>query len=283
MFKPRPLQGDMKTEARPGRRFLRFGLRTFLVIVTLMGVGLAWVAKERRQSQWEKDVSLTLVNKYGAEVVFSGPYDSRELRTQNKSPNRWQKHSKEILGERIASIRGEGFEIGNLVGLSKLDTLRINWTNCTDLSPLAGLTKLEVLYVNAPNVTDVSAIGRLTRLQALSLLTSARNVTQLAGLKRLRELYLHCDQVSDLTPVGELTNLEVFTAKTSATDLAPLSKLSRLTHIIMDAEVTDLSPLHGLTNLKHLVLFSAPVSDEQVDGFQKALPNCEVLRNERPR
>ena len=48
-----------------------------------------------------------------------------------------------------------------------------------------------------------------------------------------------------------------------------------------DTQVSDLSPLAGLKTLTSLYLGSTPVSDEQVEILQKALPNCKISHSTR--
>jgi len=42
------------------------------------------------------------------------------------------------------------------------------------------------------------------------------------------------------------------------------------------AGTDDITPLQSLTNLTELSLNGNPLSQEQIDELQKALPNCEI-------
>lgn len=80
-----------------------------------------------------------------------------------------------------------------------------------------------------------------------------------------------------LAKCGELEYLEMFS--TECSDLRPLSGLKNLKHLniagIVDIE--DISPLYGLTQLERLWLGSMNrVPWEQVEEFQKRVPNCQV-------
>ena len=85
-------------------------------------------------------------------------------------------------------------------------------------------------------------------------------------------------QVTDLSPLKDLTNLERLDLEdTQVSDLSPLEGLTNLKALVLDqTQVTDLSSLKGLTNLKWVILEGTPVSKEEIQKLQKALPKCGI-------
>lgn len=88
-----------------------------------------------------------------------------------------------------------------------------------------------------------------------------------------------CDwsDASPLTNCPELEYLEMFS--TNCSDLRPLAKLTNLKHLNIagNVEIDDITPLYALTQLERLWLGSYNrVPAEQVEEFQKRVPNCEV-------
>jgi len=58
-----------------------------------------------------------------------------------------------------------------------------------------------------------------------------------------------------------------------------LARLENLEVLYLEnTQVSDLSALSGLKNLAVLWLKGTPVSKEQVQMLQKALPNCDISR-----
>ena len=68
---------------------------------------------------------------------------------------------------------------------------------------------------------------------------------------------------------------------------AGLAHLKRLTNLqnldLMGTQITDAGLVHlkGMTNLQDLNLYGCPnITDSGVAELQKALPNCEIIRDE---
>jgi hypothetical protein len=90
----------------PRRRWFRFQLRTLLIVVAVVAIPLAWIAKERRQSRYEVKVAEKLHREGLRDIKFGGPYDSMELDRQSKSQGWWREAARTVLGERILWIIG---------------------------------------------------------------------------------------------------------------------------------------------------------------------------------
>ena len=66
---------------------------------------------------------------------------------------------------------------------------------------------------------------------------------------------------------------------TQVADLAPLHGLHSLQSLNLSyTKVTDLVPLQGLTSLRSLNLWDTPVSGEQIESLEAALPKLEIDR-----
>ncbi len=115
-----------------------------------------------------------------------------------------------------------------------------------------------------------------------------------AGLGHLKEmtrmewLCLDGTQVTDvglkhLTGLTELERLDFFGTQITDVGLEYLKGLTQLEWLALTAtHISDvgLENLKGLTRLKYLVLDEAHVTEEGIEEFRKALPNCEVFRDD---
>lgn len=61
------------------RRWFRFRLRTLLLLIAIVAAPLAWIAKERGQSQRELQLATELEEEGFREVLLGGPYDTWDL------------------------------------------------------------------------------------------------------------------------------------------------------------------------------------------------------------
>ncbi|MBK8904093.1 MAG: NACHT domain-containing protein [Anaerolineaceae bacterium] len=145
-----------------------------------------------------------------------------------------------------------------------LQTLSLDGTAVSDLTPLANLTQLQALSLGNTAVDNLTPLANLTQLRLLNLNdTAVSDLTLLANLTQLQRLNLWGTDVSDLTPLANLTQLQVlFMNKTGVRDLTPLAELTQLQELYLtDSAVSDLTPLSGLTQLQGLNFGGTEVSD----------------------
>lgn len=114
-------------------RFARklFTLRTLLLVVAVFAITLAWIAKERRQSQYELQFAEQLREQGFTNVELAGPYDSFDLRTSSQPQGWWRDMTRRILGERIVSSGNAPHDLKDwpeFVVLSKLELLCLDST-----------------------------------------------------------------------------------------------------------------------------------------------------------
>jgi len=253
----------MSEEARQPkrkRRWLRFSLRTFLLLLTVLCIWLCWnlyrVERQREAVKW--------VRENGGTVYYDFEMDSDgEVLSDSQPPVAKWLH--EILGvdffstvRQVGGFETQVSDVKPLAALTKLNELLLNHTQVSNVAPLAGLTTLEVLWLHNTQVDEVTPLAGLTNLNNLSLHnTPVSDITPLAKLKNLRWLDLSYTQFSDVTQLAGLTNL----------------KSLRL----YNTQVSDVTPLADITNLERLWLDGVQISDEEIEKLKLALPNCRII------
>jgi hypothetical protein len=248
------------TSAKPKSRFLRFSLRTLLVVMLVVCVTLGWkVEKTRKQREavaWVEECGGEVDNEYEWDKVK--PHGPKWLRDQLGVDFFDDVVSVSIHGSYDSDVTPlAGSDVTPLAGLRNLERLDLSFSQVSDVTPLAGLRNLKWLYLSSTQVSDVTPLAGLRNLERLDLSsTQVSDVTPLAGLRNLKWLYLRDTQVSDVTPLAGLRNLE------------------RL--YLSFTQVSDVTPLAGLRNLKWLYLSSTQVSQEEYEMIQQALPKCRI-------
>ncbi|NOZ41251.1 MAG: hypothetical protein GXP24_13645 [Planctomycetes bacterium] len=91
----------------------RFSLRNFFIFTTLVICFFGWVAKERNQSKFERQLGAKL-QEQGNRVRFLGLYHSLELSKRFMPQGEWRDLARQFLGERISTITYAGY-LENLV------------------------------------------------------------------------------------------------------------------------------------------------------------------------
>lgn len=97
--------------------------------------------------------------------------------------------------------------------------------------------------------------------------------------KRIRTVKWNNAEIDDLSVLKEIDNLqEVFITDSQIADLSTISEVKSVRLVeLTGSNVTDLTPLLTLPNLEYLNLHRTPLTDEQVDAFAKANPDCRLL------
>ncbi len=167
---------------KPKRRLrLRFGLRTFLIVMLLLGVVFGILGSMAYEARRQRQVVADLREASAFEIEFS---DEQVWMPELLDTG--------YLG-RVTYIRivGKQFDdVSTLTEFENLEWLKLHTTPVSDLSPLASLENLKRLYLNNTPVSDLSP---------------------LAGLENLVWLELSFTPVSDVSPLAGLENLEQFT------------------------------------------------------------------------
>ena len=243
---------------QPKRRWFRFSLRTFLIVLTIFcvwfGLYLYRVEQQREAVKW--------VLGHGGTVYYDYELDDKYFDgDSHPTAPKWLLN---MLGvdffstvTQVSDFNTELIDVTMLADLTKLEFLLLDNTQVCDLTPLVGLTNLRFLDLSDTQVSDITPLAGLTNLDSLFLFqTQVSDVAPLAGLVKLEYLNLSNSQVSDLTSLAGLTNLDVL-------------------HF-SDTQVSDVTPLAGLTNLTALVIHYARVSHEDIEKLKQSLPNCTI-------
>lgn len=209
-------------------------LVTVAALNRLVGGRVSWAAKQRQAILW--------VESLGGTVEYSDDH-----RRRDQAP---------YVDRLLAPL---GVDLGLTA-----DSVSLQGTAVTDLSPLIDLTDLKSLNLADIQVSDLSALAGLDTLERLYLDQSAvRDLSPLAGLRSLQDLSLSGTSVSDLTPLAGLTDLaRLDVSSTQVHDLAPLAKLTKLNRLVCsNTQVSDLNPLSGLIALNQLNCSKTQVGD----------------------
>lgn len=119
---------------------------------------------------------------------------------------------------------------------------------------------LLALDVGHNNVSDLSFLTQWPHLKRLIVIDSRTPVT-------------------DISPLAELDDLEyVELFMQNITDLTPLAGKTKLLDLnLCYNDVTDLTPLYSCTSLERLwISRNYHLTQEEIDAFKQALPNCVV-------
>ena len=241
---------------RRPRRLLQFSLRSLLVFVLLVSIGLSWLGVKLERARRQRE-AVRAVEKAGGLVWYDYEFDAKGDYVPQAQPS-WLL---ELCGRdfffdvlEVSALRGGlGYneashyfgddEASHLKVLAKLTRLDLHSTEITDagLEHLEGLSDLETLWLNNTQITD-AGLEHLERLTSLEDLTLCNTQVTDAGLEHLEGL----------------TSLEGLTlSRTPVTD-------------------AGLKHLEGLTNLADLALYDTQVTPEGVKKLQEALPECEI-------
>lgn len=228
---PNPYESPKK------RRWLRYSLRSFLVVLTVGCLLLGyWVHRAERQKAVVK-----WVEENGGAVTYDFEFHEKSgMQVDAKRP--YPEWFQEFPGDDyFASVRRVELQISNV----------------KNVLPLAHLDQLEVLFLDATNVRDLVPLEAMTNLSMLSLNgTKVSDLTPLARLRSLKELHVANTDVFDVTPLAGMTSIEFL-------------DLSR-------TDVTNVKPLTKLTNLESLEIYETKVTQEEIDELKAALPNCKI-------
>lgn len=278
---------------KPGRRFLRFSLRAFLLFVLLFGVGLGWAIHEARK----QGIAVRALAEVGCLVDCNPPLNRpatllERLRQLIGEENPWN------ATEIHANIRPKTRQVADvdLVHLRALPHIRVlllGKTQVTDvgLANVQGLNQLESLGLTDNAVTDAGLANceGLRKLRALHI--DGTGVTDsglihLRGLSKLFVLNLGGTAVTDvgLAHIEGLTGLEyLHLDRTPITD-AGLVYLEGMIHLryldLGSTSITEAGLVHlKAPQLRDLNLYNTRVSNAVIRELRRALgPRCRILQ-----
>ena len=253
------MQSALMTAKRK-RHYVRFSLRTMLVVLTAFAV---WLGVQANRANRQRAV-VRWVTENGGWVHYDWQFHKRNgidiFISGNRPPGpAWLR--RQIGDDYFQSVVGIGAEVD-------------------DVSPLVGLSSLESLYIDGP-VNDLTPLARLSRLKRLGLTaTRVRDLSPLVDLSDLEVLHLNESPVGDLAPLRKFIRLEELSlANTQARNLSPLTRLPQLRILYLDRnQVADLESLAGLSSLTDLRIHDPLFSDDRLRELQRTLPKIRVSR-----
>jgi internalin A len=235
---------------RTWRTRLHFRLRSFLVLVLVLGCGLGWLV---RRAQIQRN-AVAAIRRAGGYVKYD--WEWKDLEPIPVGKPLWPQWLVSCIG------------VDYFGSVSYVHLNHNPKASDVELTYLRGLTGLEQLYLCDTDVNDLGLVyvSGLTRLRFLNLRRTKLGDVGLGHLKRLtnlRSLLLGHTKVTDdgLCHLEQLTSLQ--TLDLNSTD-------------ITDA---GLEHLKGLVNLRQLYLAGTKVTDAGVERLRKAItPKLEIFR-----
>ena len=270
--------------------WLRFSLRSLLVMVTLLAMGLAWFVHWREGKRREAAAGDWVLNHGGSIAEF----DSRDA----ANPSLWIRCLARTLPEgRLRTVTFVDFlkdptdtDLAILRDLPNVKQFNLNHAagiQPARLAPLAGLTKLEVLYLMNTPVGD-AGLAHACNLHGLKEIwientgITDASMPWIASNPQLTHLGVAGTRITDKSAplLARLQNLEVLALRDTqitSRGLADIARLPRLTHLyLMDTAVDDegLKHLAKVKTLETLDVRRTRVTAAGREQFQRAQPGC---------
>jgi hypothetical protein len=170
------------------RRWFQFGLRTLLIVVTVVAVPSAWLGHKIEQKRRQRD-AIEDIRRIGGRVEFGYQLDFDGVPLANDRQPPGALWLRKLLGD-------DFFADAKSVDLSGTEV------RDDDLQDLDELPDLEFLGLNGTRITDggLVHVGELRRLRMLGLTSSAisdAGLSHLRGLTRIEMLFIAYNPISD--------------------------------------------------------------------------------------
>lgn len=182
---------------KPKRRWFQYSLRTLLIVMTIIAVGLGWWSHKARQQR----EAVAALEKAGGLAVYD--FQERQL----DKPPYWPRWLIGILGiDYFADVTAAGSTeifpalamtnaaLEPLGALPRLRALNLDTTQISDegMQHLKRFHALEWLNLNSTQVTD-AGLEQLKDLRGLKELNLTQTRVTDAGVKRLKQALPNCD------------------------------------------------------------------------------------------
>jgi Leucine Rich Repeat (LRR) protein len=231
-------------DSRPWWSYVRFSVRTLIVLVLVIGAWLGWTV---RRAQVQRK-AVAAIERAGGHVAYEVPFANGQF-IRPYAPF-WLRSMVDVFGIDY---------VGHVVRVQ----LPPEFSD-TDMVHVGRLTGPFELWLSFTKVTDAGLV-------------------HLKGLTNLSSLYLGNTQITDagLVHLKELRDLRIlFLSDTKISDagLVHLKGLASLSDLYLPTQVTDAGLVHlkGLTNLSTLSLGQSHVTDVGVTEFRTSLPNVHI-------
>jgi hypothetical protein len=280
-----------KDSLRSQRRWLRYSLRTLLMLVTVFGV---WLGVKVNQARRQKQAVEALLN-LGATVRYAH-------QRNDAHPSIFETDKDLNVPNGLRALAGDDF-------FQSVVSLRFSRpVTDEDLAHLAAFPHLEQLdfYLNGRNVTDAglanlprpdrltSVYADLSGLRKLGTIYLSRTRITGAGLKHLVDLPgladIHlagCEidlpsllALRSMNPPGGAISLTLDDTLIRDDDLKVLAQLRNLGGLSINrTKISDagLAHLHGLPNLTVLNLAGTGITENGIAAIKQAMPTLRFV------
>lgn len=194
------------TEIKPKRRWFRFSMRTLLIVMTLLCVGIGWKMNQVRNLRR----AVAEAQRLGATISYFHELDATTSPAEPPGP-KWLRRIfgddffEEVDQIQIYNDQANDDTLALIAKLPRIRSLIVRSNAFTDkgLASLAGASELETLELTSANVT-ASGYANLKGLRKLMSISFRKNptvedswLTEIAKLTQVHYLYLTCPQFTD--------------------------------------------------------------------------------------
>jgi hypothetical protein len=233
------------TPSRSKRRWLTFSMRTLLIVMTLICVGIGW----KMNQVWNVRRVVAEIQRLGGVVTYVHELGVAPL-AEPPGPKWLRRIAGDIFFEEVAQVQIDNDQandetLGLIAKLPRIESLMVTSNAITDdgLASLADASKLIVLELQSAKVTPSGYL-------------------HLKGLRNLKTLVFRDNN------------------KFNDSCLPEILKLTQVHYFYLSgSQITDAGLVHlrEATGLQLVELGKTNVTEEGVDRFQEAHPDCQVL------
>lgn len=257
----------------------QFSLRAMLLLTLVVGAGLGFLERTRKQRR-----DAEILSSLGATVSYA----------DEEEPGLRTLIGRKYFQSPIALFAGDGFQGADLEHVQSLGDLQLLMATSRnivddDLVHLAPLAQLNTLHLVGAQVRGhgLSDVGRLPNLLSLDLARSAVTDDALTYLRfsHVRCLNLNYTRIGDrglarLSTMPSLTQLFLDGTRITDRGLAHLARISSVEQLSLEGnKVTDagLVYLGDLKSLRSLRLRGTRATDAGIARLKQALPQCQIV------
>lgn len=163
-------------DEKPKRRWLRYSLRTLLVLVTIACAAFGWLGWKARAKQEERE-AVKAIQELGGTVFYDYEYENGMVWRRKPPGPAWLRN---LFGDdfytNVAAVHysgnGSDTELSYVLAFNHLRELHLERTGVTDagLIQLRELTKLKVLGLDNTKVTDAGVLELQKLLPNLTII-----------------------------------------------------------------------------------------------------------------
>ena len=177
---------------------------------------------------------------------------------------------------------GEDFRISiiDLRNAKNLTKLALWDCDIQDLTPLNSISGLRSLRLSGCTLSNLSLLAPMEELEEVSLYRSfsADSLAFLSNSVKLNHLDITYTSICDISPLAGTEMLEVLKAAyVPINDFSALKGLKNLKYLLCSASDEDIPVLSELKSLEELCLIDSFISEKELSGLQKALPNTTIV------